>query len=132
MKQATTSPATRDFGVFYPLHYVVVALESERGAQKIKDALLTGGYDEDDVLYFGPQRVAERTGAMMDQAGPLAHLGSTVDAIRTHHELARDGAHFLMIYAPTDPEADRVMNVVRRENFRLAQKFHRFAIQDLS
>lgn len=132
MKQATTSPATTEFGVFYPLHYVVVALPSERSAQKVKEALHTGGYEEDDVLYFGPQRVAERTGTMIDEAGPLAHLGSTVEAIRTHHKLARDGAHFLMIYAPSDPECERVMNVVRREKFQLAQKFHRFAIQDLS
>lgn len=69
---------------------------------------------------------------MIDQAGPLAHLASTVEAIRTHHKPARDSAHFLMIYAPSDPEAERVTNVVRREKFRLAQKFHRFAIQDLS
>lgn len=132
MKQATATPDTRDFGVFYPLHYVVAAFPSEDSARKVKQALHTGGYEEDDVLYFGPKEIEERTGRMIEQAGVLANLGTTVDTIRGHHKLARDGAHFLMIHAPTDDESARVMNVVRREKFRVAQKFHRFAIQELS
>jgi hypothetical protein len=49
------SPPTQ-FGVFYPLGHVVVALESHEDAERMRQLLIDGGYDEPDVtLWSGPQ-----------------------------------------------------------------------------
>jgi hypothetical protein len=68
---------------------------------------------------------------LADHAGFLARLGTSDDTLREHLEAARQGDTFLLIYAPTDLEADRAMNVVRRVPFHFAHRYRRFAIQDL-
>lgn len=49
--------------------------------------------------------------------------------LQQHLAAARRGSAFLVIYAPTDPEAERVMNVVRRVPFDFAHRYRRFAIE---
>ena len=44
---------------------------------------------------------------------------------------ARQGNTFLLIYAPSDLEAERAMNVVHRVPFNFAHRYHRLAIQVL-
>jgi len=46
-------------------------------------------------------------------------------------QLAQQGAAFLVVYAPSDAETNRVMNVSRRFNATLARKYHRLAIEHL-
>lgn len=46
-------------------------------------------------------------------------------------ELAKQGCDKMIVYAPTENEARRVMNVARRFDIRLAEKYHRLAIEHL-
>ncbi len=48
-----------------------------------------------------------------------------------HYELSKQGCAWLIVYAPGDAEANRVVNVARRYDIKLAQKYHRLAIEDL-
>ncbi len=61
----------------------------------------------------------------------MARLGKSVAAVKKHLEAAQEGATFLLIYAPNDFDAERVMNVLRRRPYVLAHRYHRFAIEDL-
>ena len=40
----------RMFGVFSPIGHVVLAFASDTDAARAREALLTGGYEEDEVL----------------------------------------------------------------------------------
>lgn len=120
-----------DFGAFYPTGCVVVAFADTESAQKVRAALLEGGYEENDCQYFPAQTMERRTRSNLEHVGFLASLGQSEKMINRYLELARDGSDFLIIYAPTQEESDRVMRVVKRGSFRLAQKYHRLAIEDL-
>jgi hypothetical protein len=61
----------------------------------------------------------------------LARLGKADEMVQKHLDAAKRGSAFLVVFAPTDPEADRVMKVVRRVPFEFAHRYHRFAIQTM-
>jgi hypothetical protein len=48
-----------------------------------------------------------------------------------HLELAKQGFEKMIVYAPTEQEAKRVMNVARRFELKLAEMYHRLAIEYL-
>jgi hypothetical protein len=72
---------------------------------------------------------AQRT--LEEHQGVLARLGKSDEAVQAHLEAAREGCTFLFVYAPSDLELERAMNVVRRVPFELAHYYRRFAIQIL-
>ncbi len=128
--KAASAPPT-DFGLFYPMGYVIAAFPGAEPAERVRGDLLTGGYDESDVIRVPAQAMARTAGESVENAGFIASFGATKHVMETYRELAREGCDFLLIHAVTEPEVERVMNVVRRAPFRVAQKFHRFAIEDL-
>jgi hypothetical protein len=48
-----------------------------------------------------------------------------------HLELAKQGHDKMIVYAPTENESKRVMNVVRRFDIKFAEKYHRLVIEHL-
>jgi hypothetical protein len=123
--------AGEDFGTFYPVGHLVVAFPDRAGAQFVRKALLTGGYEEIDCRYFSDTTVQAGTTRGLETAGPMSMLGASLKMVRLHQRLARQGCHFLLIYAPHELEVTRAMNVVRRRPYRLAQVYHRLTIESL-
>jgi len=125
-------PPTK-FGVFYPRGYVVVAFENAGDAESARELLVMGGYDPEDVFLSDPATVLEHTTAHLGSANALAKaLGQEYDAETRHQQLAREGHTFLLAYAPSELDTQRLMNVVRRFRVKLAQKYDRFALQELT
>jgi len=120
-----------DFGAFYPMGYVVAAFPGASHATRVRDDLLAGGYEERDVLHFDAHAMASSLRRNLENAGLMAGFGATKQTLRRQLALADKGCDFLLVHAPSREEAERVMNVVHRVPFRLAQKFTRFAIEDL-
>lgn len=133
MANSPSKPTKKtDFGMFYPLDHIVVAFPKHEDALRVQRDLITGGYDADDcIIYTSAQVAAAAEDNLAENTGWLARLGKSDEAVRMHLKAAKQGAAFLMIYAPGDTDAERAMNVVRRVPFELAQWYHRFAIQDL-
>lgn len=52
-------------------------------------------------------------------------------ALEQYLELAKQGAAFLVVYAPSEAETTRVMNVARRFDLRLAAKYGRITVERL-
>lgn len=125
--------AMRDLGgLFYPVGYLVAAFPSREAAVRVRDDLLTGGYDESDCLLYTCAEVAEATARnLAENRGFLATLAWSDEALRIHLEKAREGAAFLLIYAPTDIEAARAMNVIRRVPREFVHRYHRLAIEEV-
>ena len=45
--------------------------------------------------------------------------------------LAREGASWLIVFAPDDAQTERVAEVAREHGALMAERYHRLAIQDL-
>lgn len=121
-----------DFGIYYPRGHLVVAFRRREDAERVRQDLLTGGYDPDDVQLFTAEQVARSAARNLEEnKGMLARLGRSDEAVQAHLKAAREGCTFLVVYAPGDLELERAMNVVRRVPFELAHHYHRFAIHVL-
>ena len=126
------APPTK-FGLFYPRGYVVVAFEEADQAESARELLIMGGYDPEDVFLSDPATVFEHTKNHLGSASSLAKaLGPEYAAETRHQELAKEGNSFLLAYAPSELDTQRLMNVVRRFRIRLAQKYDRFALEELA
>lgn len=121
-----------DFGIYYPRGYLLVAFRRREDAERVRQDLLTGGYDPDDVRLFTAEEVARGAERSLEKnKGMLARLGRSDEAVQAHLKAAREGCTFLFVYVPGDLELERAMNVVRRVPFEIAHHYHRFAIHVL-
>jgi hypothetical protein len=98
----------------------------------VRRRLVDGGYEEDDVQLLDTERVKQGTSDDLRQLGPVMKaLGSEGDLIRDHQALAGKGNTFLLVYAPSDLDTQRVMNVARKVGYHRAHKYDRFTIAEL-
>lgn len=119
-------------GVFYPRGYVIIVFKSQADADKVRQLLVDGGYDDEDVHVLETDRVMKATTEDLKDLSPLVQLlGTEEDLIKGHQQAASAGAAFLLAYAPSDLETERVMNVARRVGFASAHKYDRFTITTL-
>jgi hypothetical protein len=124
-------PVPTQFGVFYPLGYVIVALRSQEDAERMRQLLIDGGYDERDVILWDSAQVATGARELRQSASVIAKIfGAELEAMDKHIELADAGYTFLGAYSPSDLDTQRVMNVARRFRHALAQKYDRFSITE--
>ncbi len=122
---------TSDFGAFYPTGYIAIAFEKYEDTQHVCEELRAGGWDKQDCNLHTAEKVAEAAQCNIDNSGFMSRLGSSIAAVQKHLEAAKHGATFLLVYAPTDSNAERVTNIVRRRPYILAHRYHRLAIEDL-
>lgn len=121
-----------DFGIFYPVGFLVVGFPTLEDAQKVQRDLITGGYDPADCMLYSSQEMAEAAERnLREHEGLLARLGSSDEAVQVYLDAAKQGAAFLLIYAPDDLSAMRAMNVIRRVPFLFAHRYHRFIIEEM-
>ncbi|HYC33876.1 MAG TPA: hypothetical protein VEB59_16415 [Gemmatimonadales bacterium] len=123
---------SRQFGIFYPRGYVVVALPSTEAADRMRRTLLDGGYDEEDIKVLERERVLEGATADLEHLSLFVRaLGSEPQVSEGHQRGAAEGHAFLVVYAPSDLDTERLMNVARRHGYVKAQKYDRFTISEL-
>ena len=88
------------FGVFYPLGYVIVALRSSEDAARMRQLLIDGGYDERDVILWDSTQVATGARELRQSASVIAKIfGAELEAMDKDIELADAGYTFLGIAA---------------------------------
>lgn len=116
------------FGIFYPTGYIVAAFANRQDAERVRQDLITGGYDPKDCVLYTGEEFASIAQRHLESAGWLAQLGKADELERAQLEAARRGSTLLLIYAPSDLDVERAMNVVRRVPFQFAHHYHRFAI----
>lgn len=133
MAEHKKSPGVpRQFGIFYPRGYVVLALRTAEDAERVRGSLVEGGYAEDDVQVMPVERVLEGASADLEQLNPLVRaLGAETGATESHLASARAGHTLLIAYAPSDLDTERLMTVARRVGYVKAQKYDRFTVTDL-
>jgi hypothetical protein len=131
-KQTEQSKPPTQFGIFYPRGYVVVALRTAEDAERMKWSLVEGGYAEEDIKILDTKLVLEKASADLEQLSPLVRaLGEEAQATASHRAGAAAGHTFLVAYAPSDLDTQRLMNVARRIGYAKAQKYDRFTVTEL-
>jgi hypothetical protein len=121
----------RSFGAFYPTGHVVIFFANKGDAERAREALLTGGYEEGEITILSSDYVVSAIEDALPHVSLLAQMGSETKHMREHLELAQQGCDKMIVYAPTEHESKRVMNVARRFDIRLAEKYHRLVIEHL-
>jgi hypothetical protein len=98
----------------------------------LRRSLLEGGYAEEDIKMLDTERVMKGASADLEQLHPLVRaLGSEAQATESHLAGAAEGHIFLVAYAPSDLDTERLMNVARRIGYARAQKYDRFTVTEL-
>jgi hypothetical protein len=120
----------RSFGAFYPTGHLVIFFANKGDAERAREALLKGGYEENEIVVLSSDEAALCTEDMLPHVSLLA-FGSETRHMREHLELAKQGCDKMIVYAPTEHESKRVMNVARRFDLRLAEMYHRMTIEHL-
>jgi hypothetical protein len=119
-------------GVFYPRGYAILAFKTPGDAERVRQMLVDGGYDEDDVQIMDTERVLQGSTEDLQNLSPLMKLlGSEAAIMEGHKAAAGAGRTFLLAYAPSDLDTARLMNVARRIGYVSAQKYDRFTLTDL-
>jgi hypothetical protein len=131
-KQRQESAPPRKFGIFYPRGYVIVALRNQEDAERMRWSLIEGGYDEEDLKLLDTEKVLEIATEELENLNPLVRaVGAESSATESHIAGAAAGQSFLVAYAPSELDTERLMNVARRIGYVKAQKYDRFSITEL-
>ena len=119
-------------GIFYPRGYAIVAFKTAKDAERMRQLLVDGGYAEDDVHVLDTEKVLKGSGQDLQNLSPLMKmLGSEREVMEGHNVAAAAGHTFLLAYAPSELDTERLMNVARRVGYVSAQKYDRFTLTDL-
>ncbi len=111
---------------------MVAGLPGGADAARLRDIFRSAGYDEGDCVLVPPAAMLSTAEQDLEHSNLISLLGSSIHVRKQHLKLAQEGCHFLLIYAPSDPERERVLRVLRQVPVSyLIHGHHRFTIEDL-
>lgn len=131
IKRMTKADHPQSFGAFKPVGHVVIAMPDDDRAAAAVRALHAAGFEPDDVLEYTAAEEDDQMDRMLTHANSLAGFGYEVSLMRRYQELAKEGASWLIVFAPEDDKASRVAEVVRAHGALMAEKYHRLVVEDL-
>lgn len=131
MKRMTKADHPQSFGTFKPVGHVVLAMPDDARAAAAADELRRAGFEAEDILEYSAAEEAHEMDRMLQHASDLAGFGYEVSLMRRYQQLARDGASWLIVFAPDDERAARVAAAARTHGALLAERYHRLVIEDL-
>lgn len=131
IKRMTKADHPQSFGTFKPIGHVVVAMPNdERAAHAVRD-LRAAGFAAEDILEYSAAEEDDEMDRMLSKASDFAGFGYEVALMRKYQALAKEGASWLIVFAPEDSQHQRVADVVKGHGALMAEKYHRLVIEDL-
>ncbi len=126
------------FGLFYPLHYIVVAFDDFEQAESGRQQFLSEGFGADDVATAsGPFVVdeleSEEGVAWFDRlrAGIARIIGTEAGFLDDDIQLAKRGGAFLFVYAPDEDSIQHSRELIDRLRPIFARRYHRAGIESM-
>lgn len=120
-------------GQFYPTGHIVAMFPGEEAARTAGQALVAAGIDAAELSLITPEKMmgdVARTVGSGDM--PLPSAGTEGDTIRRFTHLAAQGQWALLIHAPDNEAAERVMKALEDHRPSHAQRYRRLVIEDLA
>ncbi|MEO7160489.1 MAG: RNA-binding protein [Polaromonas sp.] len=119
-------------GVFYPTGYAFLMFPDAENAEQAARELEAAGFDGQDIMLLTPEVILQEIGKIDGESSvALPSVGTEGATVRKYIDYAREGHHALMVKAPSDKDAERMMSIVRKLPFSYGQKYHILAIEDL-
>jgi hypothetical protein len=131
IKRMTKADHPQSFGAFKPVGHVVVAMPDDPSAAAAAAALRAAGFEAEDILEYTAAEEDDEMDRMLQHASDLAGFGYEVSLMRRYQELAKEGASWLIVYAPDDARAYKVADTVKQHGALIAEKYHWLAVEDL-
>ncbi len=119
------------FGAFKPVGHVVIAFDDDASAAGAAKAMRDAGIAAGDIEQTSAADQAARMEQLLDRAPGTAEFGHEIVLMRRYLELASAGSGFLTVRARDDDQVARVRDIAERAGARLAERYHRLAIEDL-
>lgn len=117
-------------GIFYPTGYVVAAFATADVAKTVRARLVQAGFAEEHVMVVNDLSMAREAQENLDSGGMLS-AGASFPARQKQLELAREGCHFVMAYAPEDADEQRALQAIEGLEARYAVKYRGLVIENL-
>ncbi|VTU28741.1 hypothetical protein H4CHR_02264 [Variovorax sp. PBS-H4] len=118
-------------GTFYPSGYSMVMFPDEATAVSVGEELSTQLEDSEVYLLTPAAILSQITPTVSDADDPLPSAGTEGATVRVYTKLAREGHHGLLVKTPDAETAQRMMEVVRRGPYSVAQRYRTLVIEDL-
>jgi hypothetical protein len=131
IKRMTKADHPQSFGAFKPVGHVVVAMPDDARAAAAAQALRAAGFEAEDILEYTAAEEDDEMDRMLARASDMAGFGYEVSLMRRYQELAREGASWLIVFAPDDARTAKVAEAVKPHGALMAEKYHRLVVEDL-
>ena len=131
IRRMTKADHPQSFGAFKPVGHVVVAMPDDERAALAVRALRDSGFEAEDILEYTAAEEDDEMDRMLQHTSDFAGFGYEVTLMRRYRKLAREGASWLIVYAPKEESAARVAEAVRPHGALLAEKYNNLVIEDL-
>ncbi|MGJ7506525.1 hypothetical protein [Variovorax sp. GT1P44] len=118
-------------GGFYPTGYSMVMFPDQESAVSVGTELGTRLKDSEIFLLTPATIMSQITPTVSDADDPLPSAGTEGATVRAYTKLAREGHHALLVKTPDEETAERMMEVVRRVPYSMAQRYRMLVIEDL-
>lgn len=116
---------------FYPTGYSMVMFPDEATAVSTGEAL-SAHLEDSEVFLLTPAAILSQiTPTVSDADDPLPSAGTEGATVRVYTKLAKEGHHGLLVKTPDAETAERMMEVVRRAPYSVAQRYRALVIEDL-
>ncbi|WBY01768.1 hypothetical protein PE066_20335 [Ramlibacter tataouinensis] len=122
-------------GQFYPVNQIIALFPGEDAARSAGRTLVEAGISEDGLSLITPEVMMRDVVRSVGSADiPLPSPGTEADTVRRFGQLAAQGHWALMIHAPDNATAERVMKTLEEHQQppSHAQRYRRLVIEDLA
>jgi hypothetical protein len=132
MEKMTKSQIPTSFGVFSPTGHVVMAFGNDAEARTARQALIRAGISGDAITHFSAAEVIKQIEISRESENKLFQLGQEEEKVKRYGELANEDCGFLVVYAPSDKDSKRVMDIISPLEPKFAEKYNRLTIEELA
>jgi hypothetical protein len=115
---------------FYPTGHIIIGLADGETAEQARKSLMDGGVVEDHVTVIPAEEMAREARENLKGVSLLS-VGASIPTREKQLQLAEQGVHFLMVYAPEDEDEERVLQRLAGREVRYAVKYRRLVIENL-
>jgi hypothetical protein len=127
----TKADLPQSFGAFKPVDHVVIALPDDDSAARLVQALGAAGFAPDDVIEYTAAEKNHAMSRMLEHTSDVAGFGYEVSLMRRYQQLARQGASWLIVYAPEEAQTVQVGQLAKAHGALLAERYETLAIESL-
>ena len=127
----TKADLPQSFGAFKPVDHVVIALPDDDSAARLVQALGAAGFSAHDVLEYTAAEKNHAMGRMLEHTSDVAGFGYEVSLMRRYQQLAKQGASWLIVYAPEEAQTVQVGQLAKAHGALLAERYETLAIESL-